>query len=73
MAREIITDIDAGKVEGGSIIFNEDLTTCGRDRNDQYNVLNYKAVIDYISSHRKNMSERTMLKNMVGKGYLSEI
>ena len=73
MAREIINDVDAANVAGGSIVFNEDLSMCGRDCNDQYKVLDYNSVIDYISKHRKKMSERKMLSNMVDQGYLKEI
>ncbi len=73
MARELINENDVEKVVGGSIVFNGDHTTCGRDCNDQYKVLNYSAVIKYIAENRNNMSERKMLSNMVEAGLLANL
>ena len=73
MAREMINEMDVEKVTGGSIVFNGDHTTCGRDCNNQYKVNNYSAVIKYIAEHRHEMSERKMLNNMVSQGLLSSL
>ncbi len=73
MEREKINDIDTEKVTGGSIVFNGEHTTCGRDCNNQYKVLDYDAVIKYIAENRQNMSERKMLSNMVEAGLLANL
>ena len=69
----MIDDMDLEKVTGGSIVFNGDHTTCGRNRNDQYKVLDYTAVIKYIAENRHSMSEKTMLNNMLAAGLLSNL
>ena len=73
MAREFIQDNDVEKVVGGSIVFNGDHTTCGRNRNDQYKVLNYDAVIKYIAENSMKLSEKTMLKNMLEAGLIANL
>ena len=73
MEREHISDMDIEKVVGGSIVFNGAHTTCGRNCNNQYNVLNYSEVLKYIAANYKTMSEKKMLANMLAAGLLSEI
>ncbi len=73
MAREMISEMDVDKVVGGSIVFNGDHTTCGRDCNDQYKANTYSAVIQYIAENRHNMSEKKMLSNMVEQGLLTSL
>lgn len=73
MAREMINETDVGNVVGGSIVFNKDHTTCGRNANNQYKVLNYDAVLAYIAKNRFDMSEKTMLSNMVAEGLLANL
>lgn len=73
MEREVINDLDLDKVVGGSIVFNADHTTCGRNCNNQYKVLNYNAVLKYIGENRNNMNEKTMLKNMVAAGLIANL
>ena len=70
MAREMINDTDIEQVVGGSIVFNGDHTTCGRNCNDQYKVLDYAAVDAYIKANCLTMTERKMLSNMVDLGLL---
>lgn len=60
-------------ISGGSIVFNGDHTTCGRNCNNQYYVLNDAAVQQYIAENCWNMSEKTMLSNMLSLGYLAAI
>lgn len=73
MEREAINDLDLDKVVGGSIVFNADHTTCGRNCNNQYKVLNYNAVLKYIGENRNNMNEKTMLANMVKAGLITSL
>ena len=73
MERQQINDMDIEKVVGGSIVFNGAHTKCGRNCNDQYNVLDYSAVLQYIAANYKTMSEKKMLANMLAAGLLSEI
>ena len=60
-------------ISGGSIIFNEDLTTCGRNCNDQYRVLNFDAIVQYYNANLNKMSEKTMMENMLAMGYIAYI
>ena len=73
MEREVINDLDLDKVVGGSIVFNADHTTCGRNCNNQYKVLDYSAVLKYIGDNRNNMSEKSMINNMVAAGLLAKL
>lgn len=70
MEREKINDQELNSVVGGTIIFSPDHTTCGKNSSDQYKVLNFDAAIQYISEHRLEMTEKTMLRNMEAAGYL---
>ncbi|MBQ6289867.1 MAG: hypothetical protein IJK71_11565 [Clostridia bacterium] len=73
MEREAINDLDLDKVVGGSIIFNADLTTCGRKNNHEYKVLNYSAVDKYIKENCTKMPEKQMMSNMVAAGLLAKL
>ena len=73
MERQAINDLDLDKVVGGSIVFNADHTTCGRNCNNQYKVLNYNAVLKYIGENRNSMNEKTMLANMVKAGLITSL
>ena len=73
MSREVINEKDLAQVAGGSIVFNSEHTQCGRDRNDEYRVLDYDKVIEYIAKNRFEMTERTMLRNMASLGYLESM
>ena len=73
MERQQINDMDIENVVGGSIVFNGAHTTCGRNCNNQYNVLDYSKVLQYIAANYKTMSEKKMLANMLAAGLLSEI
>ena len=71
MSREIINDQDLELITGGSIIFNGDLTTCGRKNNAEYKVLNLNAILDYITANRNKMPEKQMMVNMLQLGYIA--
>ena len=71
MERELINEEVMEEVVGGSIVFNADHTTCGRNRNDQYAVLNYDAVLQYIAANYKRMREKDMINNMINSGLLA--
>lgn len=73
MEREKINETTAEQVNGGTISFNEDCTTCGYFCNDQYKVNNFEAVLSYIEKNKGKMSERKMLSNMVASGLLSNL
>lgn len=73
MGRQMLNDNDIEKVVGGSIMFNDDCTTCGRNCTDQYKVLDLNAVIAYVNANKKNMSEKQMLNNMVAQGLLASL
>ena len=73
MKREIINEKDLSNVVGGSIVFNEDHTTCGYDRNDQYRVIDHDKAMSYMVSKIGRMDERDILRKCVEKGYLEEI
>ena len=70
MEREKLNDIDTEEVVGGSIVFNGDHTTCGRNCNNQYKVLDYTAVDQFIKANCTKMSEKQMLSKMVAAGWL---
>ena len=71
MSREIINDQDLELITGGSIIFNGDLTTCGRKNNAEYKVLNLNAILDYITANRNKMPEKQMMVNMLQLNYIA--
>ena len=73
MGREIINEANAEQVVGGSIVFNGAHTTCGRNRNDQYKVVDYSKVIAYIAENRYKMNEKTMINNMLAAGLLENL
>ena len=73
MARDVINENDLDKVVGGSIVFNGDHTTCGRNCNNQYKVLNYDAVLQYIKENCTKMPEKKMLANMLAAGLIANI
>ena len=73
MERKNINEKDLEKITGGSIIFNEDMTTCGRNCNDQYRVVDLDKVLDYLQANNTKMSERNMLNHLVEAGLLVEI
>ena len=73
MARDMINENDLDKVVGGSIVFNGDHTTCGRNCNNQYKVLDYDAVLQYIKENCTTMTEKKMLANMLAAGLIANI
>lgn len=73
MAREIISEVNAENVVGGTIVFNAAHTTCGHNCNDQYQVNDYDAVMSFIAENRFSMTERKMLAACVDAGYLSPL
>ena len=73
MARDMINENEIEQVVGGSIVFNGDHTTCGRNCNNQYKVLNYSAMLEYIAANCQHMSERQMLNNMLAKGWITNL
>jgi len=68
-----LDDSDLDAVSGGSIIFNDDLTTCGHNCNDQYKVLNFDAIMAYVDANRYNMPEKAMMQNMLALGYIANL
>ena len=72
MSRIELND-EALKDVNGGMIFNGDHTTCGRMSNKEYAVHNYTAVLQYIKDNRFDMSEKTMIANMIKLGYLSKL
>lgn len=73
MKREAINEKDLEKVVGGTIFFSEDHSTCGYFCDDQYEVNDFDACIDFIHANSGKMSERNMLKKMEAKGYISSL
>ena len=73
MERKMINESDLDLITGGSIIFNADLTTCGRKNNDESRVLDLNAMLDYYKANRNKMPEKQMMVNMLGLGYISEL
>ena len=73
MSREQINEKDIDSVVGGAIVFNSAHTTCGRNCNNQYSVLNYDKVCEYIASHYETLSEKKMLANMVSLGLIAPL
>ena len=72
MERKMINDQELELVTGGSIIFNDDLTTCGRKNNWEYKVLNFSAILSYVQANRDKMPEKQMMINMLQLGYITE-
>lgn len=73
MDRKQINDLDTEKVIGGSFIFNEAHTTCGRKNNHEYKVNDYDAVVAYIKANYMNMSEKDMANKMLASGLLEKL
>ena len=73
MERTTIPDQAANEVTGGSIVFTQDLKTCGYNCNNQFIVNDFDAVIQYINENRYTMDERSMLKTMMQMGYITRI
>ena len=73
MEREKINENDLDRVTGGSIVFNGDHTTCGHNCNNQYKVLDYDAVQEYIKANCTKMPEKKMIANMVAAGLLQSL
>ena len=73
MERKIISNADLEKIAGGSIMFNDDLTTCGRNCNNQYKVLNFQAIIDFYNANRNKMPEKQMMTKMLELGYIANL
>ena len=71
MERKAINDQELELVTGGSIIFNEDLTTCGRKNNAEYKVLDFDAILSYVRANRDKMPEKQMMTNMLQLGYIT--
>ncbi len=73
MERQMISAEELELVTGGSIIFNEDCTTCGRNCNNQYKVNNFNAILKYVKENRNKMPEKQMMTNMLALGYISNL
>lgn len=73
MAREMLNDLDLGGVNGGSIIFSTDHTTCGLNRDNQCKVNNYDAALKYVIDHYDTMSEKDIMRNLVSLGYITKL
>ena len=73
MERKNIGDQIAEEVLGGSIVFNEDHTTCGLNCNNQCKVNDFDAVISFINANYKTMSEADMMRNMAAKGLITRL
>lgn len=69
----MINEVDTEKVIGGSIMFNEDCSTCGRNKDDEYKVLDLNGVISYINANKKKMSEKQMISKMLEQGLLANL
>ena len=73
MAREIINDQDVEQVVGGSIVFTPDHKMCGLNCNNQCEVLDYNAMISFISANYKTMKEADMMRKMLALGYMKRL
>ena len=73
MEREHITDQNAEQVVGGSIVFNEDCTMCGLNRNDQCVVNNFELTLQYIKDNKNTMTEAEMMRAMCALGYITRV
>jgi hypothetical protein len=71
MERRIINDKELELVTGGSIIFNDDLTTCGRKNNAEYKVLNFSAILEFVQANSDKMPEKQMMTKMLELGYIA--
>lgn len=73
MERKMINEEDLNGVVGGSIMISADGTTCGRNCDNQYKILNFSALQKYVKDNKTSMSERKMLENMVQLGYIANL
>ena len=73
MERKMINDADLSGVGGGSIMISEDGTTCGRNRNDQYKVMNLNAIITFVRENKTKMPEKKMIDEMLKLGYIANL
>ena len=73
MERKMINDADLSGVVGGSIMISEDGTTCGRNRNDQYKVMNLNAIITFVRENKTKMPEKKMIDEMLKLGYIANL
>ena len=73
MERKQIADQNAEEVVGGSIIFTPDHTMCGLNCNNQCRVLDYGAMIAFITANYKTMREAEMMRQMLALGYMTRI
>ena len=73
MARELINEMEADKVIGGSIIFSPDHTTCGLNCNNQCKVNDFNAALKYINDHKNSMTEKEMMRNMAAAGLITRL
>ena len=71
MERKPINDQELELVTGGSIIFNDDLSTCGRKNNAEYKVLDFNAILQYVQANNNKMPEKQMMTNMLQLGYIT--
>lgn len=73
MERKIINDTDLNGVVGGSIMISEDGTTCGRNCDNQYKVVNLSAIVKYVRENSSNMPEKKMMQEMLKLGYIANL
>lgn len=73
MERKMINDADLNGVVGGSIMISEDGTTCGRNCDNQYKVLNLNAIVTYVRENSSNMPEKKMIQEMLKLGYIANL
>lgn len=73
MERENISDQKAQEVVGGSIVFTTDHTMCGLNCNNQCKVLDYDAMIAFITANYKTMREAEMMRQMLALGYMTRL
>ncbi len=73
MERKIIDDADLQGVVGGSIMISEDGTTCGRNCDNQYRVMNLNAIIKFYNDNKNKMPEKQMMTEMLKLGYIANL
>ena len=73
MSRINVSDQMVEDVVGGSIVFSADKKTCGLNCTDQFAVNDLTAIIQYIDKNKATMTEREMLKAMMGLGLITRL
>jgi len=73
MEKIALNDEALDSVVGGSICFNADCTTLGRNCNNQYKINNLAGVTDFLSKNTNNMPEKAKIAKMVELGYISAL